>query len=298
MSRIILPTFIAVITIASATTAYAAQFKVAANVRTIQTGALFEVKLTIDTQGESINTFAGRLVLPSGIAIPVEVRDGGTIVNFWIDKPAVADGSVQFSGITPGGFTGAGTLFVLVTLAKKPGNGTITVANAKALRNDGAGSAASASVTSAHIAVSGFATTSPTGIPAVQDSESPEPFTPIVTRDPALMNGAYVLVFATQDKKSGVDHYEIAERRGLRHFFFGSLQWRRADSPYLLSDQFLASYVYVRAVDRAGNERLATLSPEHLPLYYNENFLFGILMLSALLAFAWRMRMRHDRRTT
>ena len=60
------------------------------------------------------------------------------------------------------------------------------------------------------------------------------------------------MVFATIDKTSGVDYYEVKE---------GKHDFQRAESPYLLEDQSLRSKISVRAVDKAGNERIAEIIP-------------------------------------
>ena len=38
--------------------------------------------------------------------------------------------------------------------------------------------------------------------------------------------------------------------------------WARAKSPYILKDQSRKSYVYVRAIDKAGNERVEMVKPK------------------------------------
>lgn len=64
--------------------------------------------------------------------------------------------------------------------------------------------------------------------------------------DPAIFDGKYFLVFATQDKGSGISHYEVCEG--------GKRKCAIAESPYLLQNQKLNQKIFVKAVDKNGNE--------------------------------------------
>ncbi len=83
---------------------------------------------------------------------------------------------------------------------------------------------------------------------AMIDSTPPEEFQPQI----AEIEGKKYLVFVSQDKTSGIEYYEVKE---------GKRDFKKAVSPYLLEDQSLKSKISVRAVDRAGNERLAEILP-------------------------------------
>jgi hypothetical protein len=74
------------------------------------------------------------------------------------------------------------------------------------------------------------------------------------------------VTFSTTDKQTGIDYYEVREtdERGNIPGTREAPQWTRvpANEPYVLLDQNLESLVEVRAVDKAGNERIASLSPD------------------------------------
>lgn len=271
MHRTIFSAFIFVSLIVITTPAYAAEFRVVTDGHTLDTGASFEAKVIIDTQGESINAFEGAVTFPSDALTPLEVREGGSIVNFWIEQPRTSTSSaVRFSGITPGGFTGRGSLFSVIFRAAKSGSGTIAVANPRALIDDGAGSPAQVTSIDARVTISNTVTLSES-VPPPEDTDPPEPFTPVITRDPALFDGKYVLIFATQDKKLGIDHYEVCE---------GSIrQCVIAESPYLLHYQNLSRNIFVKAVDKNGNERIATL-----PVFMHVPWYQALLLLAILVA--------------
>ena len=67
----------------------------------------------------------------------------------------------------------------------------------------------------------------------------------------------YFLVFSGIDKQTGIDYYEVKEGQG---------NWKRAEFPYVLEDQTLQGIIEVRAVDKAGNERIAEYTPSQYGL--------------------------------
>ena len=76
----------------------------------------------------------------------------------------------------------------------------------------------------------------------------------------------YNVVFNTTDKQTGIDHYKVIEEPISK---FAAFEWGRANapwivarSPYQLKDQSLNSTIRVKAVDKAGNEYVATLLPD------------------------------------
>lgn len=96
------------------------------------------------------------------------------------------------------------------------------------------------------------------------DRTGPEEFYPSVEK----IDGKYAVVFATTDTLSGIDHYEIAELAPKRFFEIGNNKeieevenWLDEKSPYVLEDQRLSSHIFVRAVDVAGNTRVAEIAP-------------------------------------
>lgn len=242
-------------------------------------GSTIVVPIILDAQGESINAVEGFLHYAPSLTL-TEIRDGNSIVSFWVERPSierglVEDSFVHFSGIIPGGFAGSGEIFSLVFTVTTDEPHTFSLSAARALRNDGVGTETTLTI--------GGTRTAPRGTPSAlspqQDTTPPDTFTATVSSDPNLYDGKHVLVFATQDKGSGIDYYEVAERRGFKTLSFGTLTYTRATSPYVLADQDLRSYIYVKAVDRSGNVRAITLSPVNLPLYYNLDVVAFILIL-------------------
>ncbi len=88
----------------------------------------------------------------------------------------------------------------------------------------------------------------------------------MLTKDDVAFTGNYFIVFSTTDKQTGISHYEIMEEPAeeFKHFSWGGVDapWVTANSPYVLQDQSLNSIIRVKAIDKAGNEYVATLIPD------------------------------------
>jgi len=100
---------------------------------------------------------------------------------------------------------------------------------------------------------------------AMIDVTSPEEFKPEIGKASAVFEGKYFLSFVTQDRMSGVAHYEIleADKRGYQRGTTRKAEWKVGESPYLLEDQSLRSVIKVKAVDKAGNERIEEIVPPY-----------------------------------
>lgn len=238
----------------------------------IVSGEQFVVNTLLNTPLESINAVEAKISFPKALLELKEIRDGNSIVSFWIGRPkAVGADTIGFSGIIPGGYQETkGFLFSIVFQTKANGNGAIEIRDAKVLLNDGKGTPASLKISPFQFSISqkGLAV-QPTAEPVnpvrsetsngVKDIEPPEKFKPEIAQSKEIFDGKYFLVFATQDKGSGIDHYEIKE------LFLGLKgAWNRGESPYQLLDQNLLSIIEVRAVDKVGRERTEKFVPSRV----------------------------------
>ena len=271
---------------------FAAQISFDAKTTQAQVGKKFEVILFVNTEQENINAFEGKVTFPNNLLDLKEIRDGNTIVNFWIEKPKARDNTIVFSGVTPGGFNGRnGLIFSAIFEAKKEGVAKFGVNDARTLRNDGIGSTAVLSIVPFEMVISKEAQVKIPALPKIADREQPELFVPEIARDESISDGKWFIVFVTQDKASGIDYYEVKESRQKILTFFS--RWRVAESPYVLQDQELRSYVFVKAVDRAGNERMVKINPQN-PIGWYENYenwiiiILGLVIVYAIKRFLWR----------
>lgn len=263
--------------------AFAAEIRLDARKTEIRSGEQFLVDVMIDSK-ESLNAIEGRLAFPSGILKVVDIRDGNSVINFWLEKPHIAEfGAIVFSGITPGGFSGVDKKILSVVFeSKNSGSASLALQNITALYNDGLGTKAAIENRGARVSVrqgDGMIREE-----VFKDTEPPEDFKPVIASDPNIFDGKYFLVFATQDKKSGVDRYEARE---------GDWGWFRVvESPYFLKHQRLDKNIYIKAIDKSDNEKIVMMKPKNSVSWPERNEIIGILALLIITIFGIMLIMR------
>lgn len=216
---------------------------------------LIAIPIFINTGGHSINAVEGNL---RGVT---SVSDASSVISLWIEKPT-AENNFHFAGIIPGGLqTGRALLFRVVPQeAMSP-----EIKFTRVLLNNGLGADLASSLIKTELGAE---------TDDLADQQKPEDFVPVIARDQNLFENQWFLSFNTQDKQSGIDHYEIAET-----WKKWNLAWTKAESPYLLRDQKLHSYLYVKVVDHAGNERVAVLPPKLINNPYAIVLFWGIIII-------------------
>lgn len=262
--------------------ANAAYFFAEGGKHTLVKGEEFGIVVSIDTDKERINAVEGQLVYPQDLIELVDVRDGNSVINFWLNRPKkTAPGIVAFSGTTPGGFVDSKAfIFTAIFRAKKDGQNQIQLDSLQVLKNDGEGTAVPVQAQPFVISISDEYKSSESVVGALIDHDSPEDFQPVIIQEPDMFDGQHVLVFSAEDKISGIDRYEIREGKiGLT---------TEATSPYVLKDQSLRSDIFITAIDKSGNKRVVLVQAKNRVEGYENNKLFGILVLVciALLWFA------------
>jgi hypothetical protein len=236
----------------------------------------FEVSFFLDTQEDDVNAIEGVLEFPADILELKEIRDGNSIITFWVERPALSQTSVAFSGIIPGGYRfPKGLVLSFVFAAKGNGTGIIHVEKARILKNDGKGTDAPLTLGFSSVTVSEKPEFPAPPVVAISDTDAPESFRPEISRDPTIFDGKWFLSFATQDKGTGIDRYEVQES-----YAWGRGSWVEASSPYVLVGQNPSLSIRVKAVDRAGNERVETVAViSHVRTLFESAVLIGILLL-------------------
>lgn len=236
----------------------------------------FSIAVMLDAE-TPVNTVSVSVHVPESLT-PIDTYDGNSLLNFWIDRPIFDEQTreLRFSGIIPGGFSGIGPLLVAEfeivegTQALLDFNLDATIVYQHS--PDGIAD----SVIAESIALPIIPGKENIGV-ELPDSTAPEQFTPMIVQDIHLLQNEWTVLFATQDKGSGLSHFEIVEKRGNETDQYDKLDWKQAKSPYALSDQERKSYIYVKAVDKEGNERVVVLSPLLEPHWYEKSNSWGIL---------------------
>ncbi|MFH0852115.1 MAG: cohesin domain-containing protein [bacterium] len=260
-------------------------------------GETFLVDIRIDTQQECFNAVETTIVYPADILEAVGFNQGNSILSIWAKPPVIdqAGGLISFAGGVPGGYCGdlpgaaqkTNILGKIIFKATQTSKNSVQLLfrDSQILLNDGLGTPASVAQNPAFITISA----AKPGQPSDQwqqeiknDQTPPEQFQIQLGRDPALFDGEYFIAFSTTDKQTGVDYYEVKE---------GENAWQRAQSPYQLKDQRLKSIIKAKAVDKAGNEQIATLEP--LRRAINWGLIF--LALAVLAAFGFFLASRKKR---
>lgn len=268
--------------------------------------APFEVEVRLDSPDEAVNAVDGWLELGSAVAAAVDVSDGSSIVSLWVERPAPppegtgggirnAGSAVRFSGIVPGGFQGVGGKLFSVTLSPRA-SGELPLSFAsttKVLLHGPDGALAQLELDETSVVVR--SEKQPVFGVGRPDRDAPEPFGLELVQNPQMFDGRWTLVFSTTDKRSGVDRYEVWEQPvSWWSQLFGRPNWATATSPYLVRDQSLHRVLHVRALDRAGNVRTATLRPTaaHGWLGYGVGAAVLLLLLGSYAVRRWISRRR------
>ncbi|KKT44964.1 MAG: hypothetical protein UW34_C0006G0004 [Parcubacteria group bacterium GW2011_GWA2_44_15] len=290
--KYLLPTLAIVAFFLIVAPAFAAETFFGTKTQEIKVNQSFEVGVFINTDNEEINAIEGKIIFPQDLLEIKKINDGNSIINFWIEKPkSASEGQIAFSGIVPGGYNDSkGLIFSITFLTKKGGGGAIEFSGVKKLRNDGKGTEVPLTISNFQFLISN----PPAGIPVPQittpkteDRNPSEAFTPQIAANPTIFNGKWFLVFATQDKGSGIDYYQVCE---------GKRKCIAAESPYLLQNQDLDEEIVVKAVDKNGNERVATIPPQKPRAWYKNYAIVAILIIAAFAYIIWKILWKKRRK--
>lgn len=255
-------------------------------------GDTFIADLRIDSENECVNIVGVDLSFSQNVLEALDFSSGDSILTLWISSPAIKQeaGTLSFTAGIPGGYCGRllgdpGESNLLGRVIFKVKSGLIKsetarikfLSSSQVLLNDGVGTPAVLSLKGAVLSVlPGVSETPKKEWQAELDKDKipPEFFKIELNQSPSIFEGKYFITFSATDKQTGIDYYEVKEGRG---------DWQKAASPYLLENQGLRSIIKVRAVDKAGNERIAQYGPQ------TRQFLYWAvaLVLMSLGAFAW-----------
>jgi hypothetical protein len=300
-------TFFFCIFVYFASTAQAATLYFEPSTTTIAQGETAILTLRLDTDAEQcINVVDGVVTLDPGLRI-VDVSIGNSIFNLWVEQPQVNEEGNQltFAGGITNGYCGriegdpVLTNSILNVIVRAPsfsvGSGGLSPGRTVrfepetgAYRNDGLGTRADVVTVPVTLTVTdGFGGQNDVWQDEVrEDIFPPKPFSITLVQNQNAYQGKYYIVFNTTDKETGIDHYQVMEEpiEQFELFRWGAADapWVRATSPYVLKDQTLRSTIRVKAIDKAGNEYIATLVPD--PTLRGEEGVSPVLIFVLVLA--------------
>jgi hypothetical protein len=271
-------------------TAEAATLYIDPSTAQLNRGDAITVSVRLDTDeaaAECINAVDGVLTYSESI-IPVDVSIGESIFPVWVETPTInkENRTITFAGGIPNGYCGRVqgdpnlTNTVVELVFRSPGmqvGGSVEATAASvaftqettAYLNDGLGTKAELETFGTTFSLSstvGSEIVDPWRDEVAADTVPPEAFSIALEQDGKTFGGKAYIVFNTTDKQTGISHYEVIEENSTESklFRFGAANnpWVETRSPYVLKDQSLRSLIRVRAVDKAGNEYIATLLPD------------------------------------
>ena len=254
----------------------------------LKRGDTLVVSVRLDTdEGECVNVVDGVITYSENI-VPVDTARGNSIFSLWVEEPVInkENRTITFAGGIPNGYCGRIpgdprlTNNVVDLLFQSPGlqigstesgnQASIDFApETHVLLNDGLGTTVQPQLYGSQIILAkeaGSQVINPWQDAVTNDVIPPEKFSITLERTTNAFSNKYFITFNTTDKQSGIDHYEVIEEPLDSKNLFGwgaeTAPWLTAKSQHVLDDQSLNSTIRVRALDKAGNEYIATLVPE------------------------------------
>ena len=282
MKKYILTTiFLGSMLAAFAGTVEAAKFYTGYQTSSFNIGQDFELMVKVDTENELVNTVSSVIYYEPESLELVDIDDGDSIVNFWIEKNS-EPGRITLSGLIPGGHNGSRSeVLRLMFRTVRSGQGQISVTENKVFLNDGFGTVRSVGDTTFEYNVSSSFYDG-VAIQKIVDTDPPESFDPQVAESPLLFDNKWFVVFDAKDKGSGMSHFLVKESRYRALMFFQS--WKEAESPYVLKDQDRKSLLVIKALDKSGNSTTEIVYPKVPPSLFARIVVSVSLVITAVAA--------------
>jgi len=243
----------------------------------------FITNIRIDVgNNESINAIEAYLKFPNDILEVKDFSTGNSILTF-IEEPKIdqEQGLISFVGIIPGGYSGripgdpgeSNLLGKIIFYSISPGEGTSANLTDKGIIVD------VQKIDDINLVKDEWKKE------LEKDNVLPEDFNPEIIK----IDGKYYLSFTAKDKNSGIDYYEISEKNFWESInkLSGVGKWADAESPYLLKDQSLSNRIEIKAVDKAGNERIVKL-PATYSLPWYKNYFIWVILIITIAYVIWR----------
>lgn len=263
-------------------------------------GETFIEEIRIDTEGDCINVIGADLNFSQDTLEAIDFSQGNSILTLWVKPPSIDQeaGQISFAGGIPGGYCGeipgaseksnllGKIIFRVKEISDKERAEINFSENSQVLLNDGFGTQARLTLKGAvfSILAEEMKVAEDKWRKEIEkDSIPPEEFLAEIGQSSAIFEGKYFLTFSTTDKQTGIDHYEVAEQKRIMLIFSGKEKYKIAQSPYLLEDQSLTSKILVKAIDKAGNERIEII----IPKISWQDLLPWLIIVLVLIAVIW-----------
>lgn len=121
---------------------FAADFNLSPSSGTLGINQDIEVRLRIDTAGESINAAQATMLFPANLLQVKSISKEGSIFNFWLQDPTFSNdaGTISFIGGTPSGVSGSSLqVITIIFTTKGVGSAAISFSDGAITAADGTG---------------------------------------------------------------------------------------------------------------------------------------------------------------
>ncbi len=265
---------------------------------------IFKVGVYLNvTSGEKVTAIEGKIKYNPQDLKAIEFLTGNSILTF-VDQPKIdqSNGLISFSGIIPGGYTGQllgdpgesnllGTIAFeilktnnLLTTIQVASDSRVLVDAGQELKTNLVFKSLTIHINPQEVVLHPF-----NELETLKEADKipPEDFKPEIIQ----INGQYFLVFNTQDKQSGIDHYELII---LKENLLGQLtplsNFSKVTSPYPIHENDLQQIIQIKAIDKAGNERVVLLYPLQGRIKWYQNYWLWDIILVGLLLLIYSIR--------
>lgn len=252
-----------------------------------------EVKVFFSPSGKSVSLIEGSVEIPTEHLTLRDIIIGGSDIHYWNQFPELKLNRIYFSASIPGGAVKQQVyLFSFFIEANEEINIVQTEIKPREVHYvtyEPVGKNNLAETSSLQVIIRNEV--SEDGIRSLIDEVAPYPFDIIRERYDVLGKDEYYLVFSTHDDRSGVSRYELltsSEFLDINEALLVREDWFIVSSPHKVPRQVNSQHVYIKAIDKAGNEIVSYLPPVQKSAEQKREeqlFALSIMLVVALVIF-------------
>jgi len=261
----------------------------------------YAVDLILDTKKDNINTLEASISYSDTDFDLKNVLTGDSVINFWIQKPAINNNLIHFVGSIPAGYSGSNGKIVTLVFQPKTETRILVLKFLNDSNNPSRVFLNDPSATEKSILVNQFSfnldTVTATNLTtSIVDKERPDPFTIAISPSSSLPLNNVFVIFNTEDNSSGIDYYEMAQANTLKEMQdTPNLNWQKIESPTVLNLAQAPRFLAIKAVDKASNFEIsvADLKPsktERISHYVFTLVIVSLIIILVISSFYYRMK--------
>lgn len=225
--------------------------------------------VAIHPKDAGINAIEGSVFFDPTIVSFKNYVTHNSLVDLWILRPTVvSSGRIDFAGIMPGGVTSSGTIVELEFVSKNVGETSIELGEISLGLQSSAGQIARPENQKKSISVQQIGGSSIAS--DIKLDAGPVFYPAEIGRSSAIFDNNWFISFLAKN----TSEYFVQEST---YWSPRADDWVAIESPYVLQDQKLGKYVFIKARDVSGNETIMKISPQ----WYNQTSVWLVFALVA-----------------